>query len=120
MWSWMLKLLGRPDYFAILRKAQARRGDPIKGGPSRRVLIAIEDKRHIKGISTAAKHADLADYFGSIPPFGSRRLEPASWKPYLLYVGYDNSDGVATAAANSIVAALQEHHISCNVYFEID
>jgi|SRR5262245_17052727 len=106
MWSWLLKLLGRPDYVTILIRAQALRAAPVRGGVSRRVLISI-DEPHRRGISAAARKLGF-------------RLEPAIGKPYLLYVGHDNSDGIATSAANSIIAALRECCISCSIYLEMD
>jgi hypothetical protein len=104
--SWLLGLLGREDYVAILTRAQAMRTAPIKGGVSRKVMISI-DEPHRRGISAAARKLGF-------------RLDPRIGKPYLLYVGLDNSDGIATSAANSIVAALRECRIQCDVYFEVD
>jgi hypothetical protein len=102
---WLLRLLGRPDYVAMLIRAKDLRV-PIKPKVAARVSIAI-DEPHRSRLSAAAREVGIS-------------LDPQRGKPYLLAVGIDNFDGGAWAAAVSIADAVKEQGIRCEAHFEID
>lgn len=89
------------NYKSILAEAFATPAPKERGCGCCRVYVSV-DSAHARGIAKAAK--SLGKIFQKKSYYGASNA---------LYIGYDNSDGIALARGSAVVEVLKAYGISC-------